>query len=348
MKESNKIKAAILGYGVVGKKRHDSMLNSKSYDIVAISDKDFKIHKKPSGKRIQYFDDFNDLLDSVSNLDAVFISLPNKFAAKATIKALKKNLHVFCEKPPARNAKELLKVRNTLYKSDKKLKLMYGFNHRYHHSVTSAKALIDSKKFGKIINMRGVYGKSQLITFNQTDWRTKREESGGGVLLDQGIHMLDLMVFFGGEFNKIHSFVSNSFWNHDVEDNAFVLMKSKSGIVSQLHSSATEWRHKFNLEINLEKGSIILSGILSGSKSYGDEKLRIITAKPNEDHGQPLEQVNKFNKDPSWDTEVKTFSESILKNKIIKSGSIDQAMYIMRLIEKIYNSDPSWKKNLRK
>ncbi len=79
--------------------------------------------------------------------------------------------------------------------------------------------------------------------------------------------MLDLMIFFGGEFNKVHSFVSNFlFWNHDVEDNAFILMKSKSGIVSQLHSSATEWRHKFNLEINLEKGSIILSGILSGSK----------------------------------------------------------------------------------
>ena len=87
---------------------------------------------------------------------------------------------------------------------------------------------------------------------------------------------------------------------------------------------------------------------MSGSKSYGDEKLKIITAKPNEDHGQPLEQVNKFNKDPSWDTEVKTFSESVLKNKIIKSGSIDQAMYIMRLIEKVYNSDPAWKKNLSK
>ncbi len=75
------------------------------------------------------------------------------------------------------------------------------------------------------------------------------------------------------------------------------------------------------------------------------KNLKIITAKPNEDHGQPLEQVNKFNKDPSWDTEVKTFSESILKNKIIKSAPLDQAMYIMRLIEKIYNADPAWKKS---
>ena len=90
MKPSNKIKVAILGYGVVGKKRHDSMLNAMSYDIVAISDKGFKTHKKPPGKHIQYFDDFNELLDSVPNLDAVFISLPNRFAAKATIKAIKK------------------------------------------------------------------------------------------------------------------------------------------------------------------------------------------------------------------------------------------------------------------
>ena len=348
MKNITKIKVAILGYGVVGKKRHDSMIKSKAYEVIAISDKDFKIHSRPVSKSIKYFDDFNELLDSISDLDAVFISLPNKFAALATTKAIKNNLHVFCEKPPARNAKELVSVQRALKKSQKNLKLMYGFNHRYHHSVVSAKSLIDSKKLGKIINMRGVYGKSKLITFNQTDWRTKKEESGGGVLLDQGIHMLDLMVFFGGEFNKVHSFISNSFWKHDVEDNAYVLMSSKSGAVAQLHSSATQWRHKFNLEINLEKGSIILSGILSGSKSYGDEKLTIITAKPNEDHGQPIEQVNKFNKDPSWDTEVKRFSEYVRENKKVTSGSIEQATYIMRLIEKIYHSDPVWKKKFFK
>lgn len=348
MKKVLKINVAILGYGVVGKKRHESMLKSKSYNVLAISDKDLNFNDRPSDPSINYFDDFNELLRSANDLDAVFISLPNKLAAIATIQAIKRGLHVFCEKPPARNLQELLRVKRALARSSSSLKLMYGFNHRHHHSVASAKSLIDSKKLGKIINMRGVYGKSKLITFNQTDWRTKKEESGGGVLLDQGIHMLDLMVFFGGEFDKIYSFISNSFWNHDVEDNAYILMQSKSGFVSQLHSSATQWRHKFNLEINLEKGSIILSGILSGSKSYGDERLTIVSAKPDEDHGQPLEQVNKYNKDQSWDIEVKLFAQSVQQKKIVKSGSLDQAIYIMSLIERIYKADPVWKKKFFK
>ena len=100
---------------------------------------------------------------------------------------------------------------------------MYGFNHRFHHSVEQAKLIIQDNSLGRLINMRGVYGKSQMISFNQSDWRTKREESGGGILLDQGIHMLDLMRYLSGEdFAEIFSFIDNAFWNFDVEDNAYV------------------------------------------------------------------------------------------------------------------------------
>ena len=135
---------------------------------------------------------------------------------------------------------------------------MYGFNHRYHEFVARALAVIDSGEFGRVVNLRGVYGKAKLITFNQPDWRTQREIAGGGVLLDQGIHMVDLMRLFGGEFNQVHSFISNSHWGYDVEDNAYALMKGKTGVVAMLNSSATQWRHRFNLDINLEKGSLIL------------------------------------------------------------------------------------------
>ena len=86
------------------------------------------------------------------------------------------------------------------------LKLMYGFNHRFHLSIEEAKSIIDSKNYGKVINLKGVYGKSQMIDFNQTDWRTKREESGGGILLDQGIHMLDLIRYLSGENFQMFSF----------------------------------------------------------------------------------------------------------------------------------------------
>ena len=82
---------------------------------------------------------------------------------------------------------------------------------------------------GKIINLRGVYGKSKVIPFSG-GWRSKRELAGGGILLDQGIHMLDLMRLFCGEFVEVKSYVSNDYWKHDVEDNAYALLKDEFDI----------------------------------------------------------------------------------------------------------------------
>ena len=104
--------------------------------------------------------------------------------------------------------------------------------------------------------------------------------------------MLDLMRYLSGEnFTDVFSIIDNAFWNFDVEDNAYVLMKSPKGLVAQLHSSATQWRHVFNLEITLERGSLILGGLLTGSKSYGDETLTVITSDPSKDKGMP-ERIN--------------------------------------------------------
>ena len=185
--------------------------------------------------------------------------------------------------------------------------------------------------------------KSQLITFNQPAWRTKREIAGGGVLLDQGIHMIDLMRLFGGNFTEVFSYVSNNHWGHNVEDNAYALMRTDEGIVAMLHSSATQWRHRFNLEINLQKGNLILGGILSGSKSYGDETLTIVTADPNNDAGNPIEQTTKYNKDPSWESEINSFINSILENSPITSGTSHDALESMKLVNQIYCNDPAWK-----
>ena len=256
---------------------------------------------------------------------------------------MQNGLHVFCEKPPARTHAELLEVEKQSLKFPE-LKLMYGFNHRFHLSVEEAKLLIDSNSLGRLINMKGVYGKSQMISFNQTDWRTNREASGGGILLDQGIHMLDLMRYLSGEnFTEVFSIIDNAFWNFDVEDNAYVLMKSPKGLVSQLHSSATQWRHVFNLEITLERGSLILGGLLTGSKSYGDETLTVITSDPSKDNGMPKESTSKYNEDVSWDNEIKYFANSLASNTSIERGSIKDALETMKLIEIIYKADPIWK-----
>jgi predicted dehydrogenase len=340
------VRVGIAGYGIVGKTRHISIEKNTSFQIVAVSESSLDAQKTiPAG--ITIYDTYEALI-SDAELDIIFISLPNKFAAEATSLSLQKGLHVFCEKPPAKTLAELISVQDISSKNPH-LKLMYGFNHRFHSSVEDAKSIIKNNTFGKIINMKGVYGKSQMISFNQTDWRTKREESGGGILLDQGIHMLDLIRYLSGQnFTEVFAFVDNAFWNFDVEDNAYVLMKSQDGVVAQLHSSATQWRHVFNLEITFEKGSLVLGGLLTGSKSYGDETLKVITSDPAKDQGVPRESISKYNEDVSWDNEIKYFAKSLQDDLNIQRGSIEDAIETMSLIESIYKADPIWKEKFYK
>ena len=332
-------KVGIAGYGVVGKRRHAALKKIHDFKVTSLSDISFK--DEDNLLNLNCYSDYKDLIKN-EDLDILFISLPNNHAASATLLGLKKNLHVFCEKPPAKTLIELMPIKVYLEKTD--LKLMYGFNHRFHSSVIYAKKIIDSDELGKIVNLKGIYGKSNMISFNQTDWRTDREKSGGGILLDQGIHMLDLMNYFVGGFNNIFSIIQNTFWNFDVEDNAFVLMQNDDGIIGQLHSSATQWRHTYNLDVTLKKGSLILGGLLTSSKSYGDETLKIIYADPDNDKGNPKEEIINFDEDISWDMEIKRFTDAVRNSDKIKNGSIYQAIEIMDLIEKIYKADPAWKK----
>ena len=157
------MKVGIAGYGVVGKKRYASILKNTKFKVTSISEINPKAREEiPDG--LDIYENYLDLI-AKSDIDIIFISLPNKFASDAVSLSLKKGLHVFCEKPPARTLSELMHVKKT-YKKFSHLKLMYGFNHRFHLSVEEAKSIIDSNTYGKIINLKGVYGKSQMISFN--------------------------------------------------------------------------------------------------------------------------------------------------------------------------------------
>lgn len=333
-----KLKVGIAGYGVVGKRRHHFININPSMDVVAVCDQTFK--KNYSLNDLKYFKNYNDLLKL--DLDVLFVCLTNNVAAEVTISGLKNGLHVFCEKPPGRNVEDINKVIKVEEKFPN-LKLKYGFNHRYHDSVKKALSLIKSGELGEIINLRGLYGKSRVIPFSG-GWRSKREIAGGGILLDQGIHMLDLMRYFSGEFIEIKSFISNSYWNHDIEDNAYAIMKDKYGRIAMLNSSATEWQHKFRLEIALTKGYINLSGILSGSKSYGEEKIVFGMRDQESNNGQMNSTTIQFLDDNSWKEEIDEFSDSILNNKKIKSGTSQDALLTMKLLYEIYYNDKDWRK----
>ena len=333
------LKIGIAGFGVVGKRRKECVDRHPHLRVVAVCDQFFD-GEGILEEGVNYFQDYSRLLNE--ELDVLIVCLTNDIAAEVTIAGLELNLHVFCEKPPGRNVEDIVRV----IEHEKKLphlKLMYGFNHRYHESIQDALGILHTGELGRVINIRGVYGKAKLITFNQPDWRTKRKISGGGVLLDQGIHMVDLMRLFGGDFTEVHSFISNSHWGYDVEDNAYALMRTTDGIVGMLNSSATQWRHRFHLDINLERGSLILGGILSGTKSYGAETLTVVRADPDNDRGDPKEQITRYNRDPSWDEEVITFADCILNDKPVTSGTSEDALCTMKLVFKIYYADTTWR-----
>jgi predicted dehydrogenase len=336
----SELRVGIAGFGVVGRRRKNCIASHPQLRVVAVCDRTFA-DEGVLADGVRYYPDYRRLL--TESLDVLFVCLTNDMAAEVTIAGLEANLHVFCEKPPGRSVEDIVKV-IACERRHPHLKLMYGFNHRYHESVRDALEILRSGELGRVINMRGIYGKAKLVTFNQPDWRTKRDIAGGGVLLDQGIHMVDLMRLFGGEFDEVQSFISNGHWGYDVEDNAYAIMRTASGVVGMLNSSATQWRHRFHLDINLERGSLILGGILSGTKSYGTETLTVVRADPDNDQGDLWEQVTRYNRDPSWDGEISAFALSILNDLPVQSGTSEDALRTMQLVFKIYYADSNWRK----
>jgi len=335
------LKVGIIGYGVVGKKRRIFIDKNPYMKPVCISD--ITLDKEgtfPDG--VKYYNNYQKIFEL--DIDVIFVSLPNYLAAEVTILGLENSCHVFCEKPPARTVKELQDVIACSEKHPH-LKLKYGFNHRYHDSVRKARKIIDSKDLGEIVSFRGVYGKSNIVPF-ESGWRAEKKYAGGGILLDQGIHMLDLIRYFSGDFDEVYSLVSNDYWQHDVEDNAFILMRNnKTGQVASLHSTATQWQHCFRLEVILREGLLELSGILSGSKSYGSETLKIIKRTEDQSSGSQEEKVFTYLIDNSWKDEIDEFADCILNDKSIENGTSYDAQKVMEMIFNIYKADNTWWNN---
>ncbi|PKN76415.1 MAG: oxidoreductase [Deltaproteobacteria bacterium HGW-Deltaproteobacteria-10] len=332
-----KLRVGIAGYGIVGQRRRKCVDFNPNMVTVAASDLNFA-QEGIASDGLKYYPTYQGLFKE--NLDVLFVSLPNYLAAEATIAGLERGLHVFCEKPPGRTVQDIRDV-ITVEKKQPHLKLKYGFNHRYHESVQEAKKVIESGQYGEIINLRGIYGKSSIIPFDK-GWRAERQYAGGGILLDQGIHMLDMICHFAGEFEEVKSFVSNSYWHHDVEDNAYAIMRNRDGCVAMLHSTATQWQHKFRLEITLRDALLELSGILSGTKSYGDERLKVIPKKDGSSVGSFLETTNSYLDDNSWQCEVDEFADIIINDKMVLSGNSAEAIKVMELVYKIYCADSTW------
>ena len=331
----DQLKFGIAGYGKMGKIREKSIFNSSDAVLISVYDNTNHEYKKNDG--VISCNSYEALLDS--NIDAVIVSAYASVAADYVIRALNAGKHVFCEKPPAMNTNEMLEVIEAERNSKKVLK--YGFNHRFHYSVMEAKKIINEGVLGKLLWMRGIYGKAGSIDFHD-NWRNYKNFSGGGILLDQGIHMLDLFRYFSNnEFECLSSHLSTSFWDIECEDNAFLTLKSSNDVIATLHSSATQWRHKFLLEMTFEEGYLNLDGILSETRSYAPETL-IIGQREFEDvtfaMGKPKQSITYFEYDKSWDFELAEFIDAIKGNATILNGTSQDALEIMKLIDLIYKN----------
>jgi predicted dehydrogenase len=338
MAKQAKLQVGIAGYGVVGKRRREFIDQHPALRTTTVCDQYFK-EPGVTDDGLKVFPHYEQLLEEP--LDALFVCLPNYLAAEVTIAGLEKGMHVFCEKPPGRGVSDIEQVIDT-EANFPDLVLKYGFNHRFHDSVRNALKIVESRELGEVVNLRGVYGKSKIIPFSG-GWRAERKYAGGGILLDQGIHMVDLMRLFCGEFEEVKSFVTNSYWEHDVEDNAYALMRDRQGRIAMLHSSATQWQHRFVLEITLTEGYLELRGILTGSKSYGQEKL-IVGRRDESDKGSLRCETITYLEDNSWRDEIYEFADAIVNGNDIEFGTSKDALATMKLVYRIYNADPEWKK----
>ena len=324
------IRVGIIGFGKMGQIRAEAIFNSGRASILHFYEWG-EVENPPDYPRVEAVEE---ILDDPKT-DAVFICTPNYLNKSLTLAALKAGKHVFCEKPPAFTASDVEEIRAVEERSGKNL--MYGFNHRHHESMRHMKKLIDSKEYGKVLWLRGRYGKSVDESYFNT-WRAKKEFAGGGILLDQGIHMVDLFTMMAGDFDKVKADVSNLYWNLDVEDNVFAIYKnSKTGVVASLHSTMTQWRHLFSLEVFLEQGYMVINGLKTSSGTYGDEVLSIAknrSAAPAATW-QDEEHIT-FPTNSSWSSEVDHFFDAIFNDTGIQVGSSKNALQIMKLIDMTY------------
>lgn len=328
------INCGIIGYGKMGQIRAKSLQENGQANVVLIYDPASPT-LPPTARRAGSPDE----IIADNQIDAVFICTPNDLNEPLTIDALNAGKHVFCEKPPAFTATGVEAIREVENASGRLL--MYGFNHRYHDSIKRMKQIVDEKTMGRILWMRGRYGKEVDESFF-SGWRADKTRAGGGIMLDQGIHMLDLMIYLGGGFDEVQAMVSSLFWRTEgIEDNAFVNLRSRqTGICASLHSTMTQWGFLFSLEVFLERGALILNGLKTPSGAYGDETLAIKHRNTGAAKGAfDAEDHFVYPIDTSWNSETAHFLNAIIDGRPPTQGTSGDALNVMRIIDEIYSQN---------
>jgi predicted dehydrogenase len=328
----------IFGYGYMGKIRYRVLREHPDIQEIYVVDPGVEPAKTALGSAL--------LSDRSAipwnKIDVAFVCTPNHVTADLCVEAIEKCGNVFCEKPPGRDWADFCRIAEGAARVPSH-RLVFGFNHRLHPSIQAAKAMIGDGGLGDILYIKGTYGKSGGVKYRES-WRNHRPLSGGGILLDQGIHMLDIFHVFLGRLVFRDAVLADSFWGCGVEDNALVLLQSEKGVPAFLHSSATLWKHTFRMEIGCQNGYLLANGLLSRTGSYGREQL-VIGKRQFEDEalalGNPREEIIHFDRDESWDREVNELLAAIKEDRVPTHGTLEEARRVMALIRDVYERHAS-------
>ncbi len=331
-------RVAIIGCGLVGEKRM-KLLAPGTVTIVC----DLNLER---ARKLSTVSPGCEATDSVEktvaspNVDCVLIATLNAALAPIAAKALRAGKHVLAEKPGAISVAEIEEL-ETIAKHTGAL-YRIGYNHRFHPAFLKAREIFESGALGPIMFVRGRYGQGGRIGYDK-EWRADPKLSGGGELIDQGVHLIDLAGIFLGEFTQVEGHVATYFWNMPVDDNAFLSLRNADGRTAWLHASCTEWKNMFSLEIYGRDGKLHWEGL---GGSYGLERLTYY--KMLLQMGPPETTVYEYPRgDESWKLEIEEFFEDIRLNRTPVPG-LKEARDVLAVVEKVYGKAESGKRKAEK
>ena len=336
MKTNSPLNVAVIGAGLIGKKRAQCAAEDPGCRLAAVADNDLEKASELSrawGARAE--SDWRKIVSDPA-IHVVVVSTPNHRLAEIACAALSRGKHVLSEKPMGRNLAEAVKMRAAAKKSGRKLKV--GFNHRYHPAIAGAREELRKGTIGEPLNIRAQYGHGGRKGYEK-EWRGNFKLAGGGELTDQGVHLIDLIQWFCGRPSQAFALLQTAFWPvRPSEDNAFALLKYKSGLVANFHSSWTQWKNLFNLEVFGTRGFIGVNGL---GGSYGPETL---TVGVRENPGQVPDIKTKIFDGPdlSWKKEWADFMAGVRENKPFL-GRADEGVAVMATLNALYSSHKSGK-----
>jgi predicted dehydrogenase len=319
---------AIIGCGLIGKKRLSALPSGSRLAIACDLDparaKALADLAGGGARAVQ------DHLEAVADpqVEAVVVATLNATLAPISAAAIRAGKHVIVEKPGGISAEEIEELQ-TLAKAHG-VRVRVGFNHRFHPAFIKAAELVASGELGAMMFVRARYGHGGRVGYDR-EWRADPALSGGGELMDQGVHLIDLAGWFLGEFTRVEGHASTLYWNMPVDDNAFLSLRTAGNQTAWLHVSCSEWKNLFSFEIYGRDAKLHIEGL---GGSYGMEKLHFYKMLP--EMGPPETTVWEYPRgDSSWRLEMEAFEEDILLSREPVPG-LAEAKRTLQVVSAIY------------